>query len=158
MVSGVSRKRSTASNKRRARQTEPEPVEVNVPVEEDDHVDANNDYVDDDIGVEDDDVDNDISFAKLSMYANIWHLEMDDDDVADVDQAEEVLTGSFPGGPSDPSVLKSFKAHIATAIWKQNINASELLVFSVYDLHGVSLAIQLVLRKSEGTKMCRACC
>ncbi|KAL7192137.1 hypothetical protein ACSBR2_024057 [Camellia fascicularis] len=33
------------------------------------------------------------------------------------------------------------------------INASELLVFSVYGLHGVSLAIQLVLRKSEGKKM-----
>ncbi|XP_028096015.1 protein MAIN-LIKE 1-like [Camellia sinensis] len=44
-----------------------------------------------------------------------------DDDAADVDQAgEEVLTGPFPGGPSDPSVLKSFKAHITAAIWKQN--------------------------------------
>lgn len=43
----------------------------------------------------------------------------DDDDAADVDQAEEVLTGLFPGGPSDPSVLKSFKAHITTTIWEQ---------------------------------------
>ncbi|CAL5411973.1 unnamed protein product [Camellia sinensis] len=45
----------------------------------------------------------------------------DDDDAADVDQVEEVLTGSFPGRPSDPSVLKSFKAHIAAAIWDQKV-------------------------------------
>ncbi|XP_028088144.1 protein MAIN-LIKE 2-like [Camellia sinensis] len=37
----------------------------------------------------------------------------DDDNATDVDQAEEVLTGPFPREPSDPSVLKSFKAHIA---------------------------------------------
>ncbi|CAL5400113.1 unnamed protein product [Camellia sinensis] len=43
----------------------------------------------------------------------------DDDDVADVDQGKEVLTSPFPGRLSDPSVLKSFKAHIATAIWEQ---------------------------------------
>ncbi|CAL5381876.1 unnamed protein product [Camellia sinensis] len=43
----------------------------------------------------------------------------DDDDATDVNQVEEVLTGPFPGGPSDPSVLKSFKAHIAAAIWDQ---------------------------------------
>ncbi|CAL5398054.1 unnamed protein product [Camellia sinensis] len=43
----------------------------------------------------------------------------DDDDAADVNQAEEVLTGLFPGGPLDPSILKSFKAHIAAAIWEQ---------------------------------------
>ncbi|XP_028097181.1 protein MAIN-LIKE 2-like [Camellia sinensis] len=43
----------------------------------------------------------------------------DDDDAADVDQVEEVLIGPFPEGPSDPSILKSFKAHIATAIWDQ---------------------------------------
>ncbi|XP_028126458.1 protein MAIN-LIKE 1-like isoform X3 [Camellia sinensis] len=43
----------------------------------------------------------------------------DDDDAADVNQAEEVLTGLFPGGPLDPSILKSFKAHIAVAIWEQ---------------------------------------
>ncbi|CAL5343126.1 unnamed protein product [Camellia sinensis] len=43
----------------------------------------------------------------------------DDAAAADVDQVEEVLTGPFPGGPSDPSILKSFKAHIAAAIWDQ---------------------------------------
>ncbi|XP_028106926.1 protein MAIN-LIKE 1-like [Camellia sinensis] len=43
----------------------------------------------------------------------------DDDDDDDDDQAEEVLTGPFPGGPSDSSGLKSFKAHIATTIWEQ---------------------------------------
>ncbi|CAL5401342.1 unnamed protein product [Camellia sinensis] len=43
----------------------------------------------------------------------------DDEDAADVDQDEEVLTGLFPWGPSDPSVLKSFKAYIAAAIWEQ---------------------------------------
>ncbi|XP_028096033.1 protein MAIN-LIKE 2-like [Camellia sinensis] len=43
----------------------------------------------------------------------------DDDDATNVDQVEEVLTGPFPGGPSDPSVLKSFKAHIVAAIWDQ---------------------------------------
>ncbi|KAI8015754.1 hypothetical protein LOK49_LG05G02328 [Camellia lanceoleosa] len=45
----------------------------------------------------------------------------DDDDVADVDQAEEVLTSPFLGGPLDPSVLKSFKAHIAAGIWDQKL-------------------------------------
>ncbi|KAL7251008.1 hypothetical protein ACSBR1_012932 [Camellia fascicularis] len=40
----------------------------------------------------------------------------DDDDAADVDQADEVPSGPFSGGPS---VLKSFKAHIAAAIWEQ---------------------------------------
>ncbi|CAL5345778.1 unnamed protein product [Camellia sinensis] len=45
----------------------------------------------------------------------------DDDDAADVDQVEEVLTGPFPARPSDPSVLKSFKAHIAAAIWDQKV-------------------------------------
>lgn len=58
--SGISRKRPTTSNKRHARQTELEALEVNVPVEKDDHVDVDNDYVDDDVSVEDDDVDNDI--------------------------------------------------------------------------------------------------
>ncbi|THG21498.1 hypothetical protein TEA_011170 [Camellia sinensis var. sinensis] len=43
----------------------------------------------------------------------------DDDAAADVDQVEEALTGPFPRGPSDPSILKSFKAHIAAAIWDQ---------------------------------------
>ncbi|THF94181.1 hypothetical protein TEA_004444 [Camellia sinensis var. sinensis] len=62
-----------ASNRRRARQTEPEPVEVNVPVEEDDHVDVNNDYVGDDIGVEDDDVDNDIVVEAGLMEDDVVH-------------------------------------------------------------------------------------
>ncbi|THG04856.1 hypothetical protein TEA_011955 [Camellia sinensis var. sinensis] len=43
----------------------------------------------------------------------------DNDDAADVDQAEEVLTGPFPRGPLDPLILKSFKAHIAVTIWEQ---------------------------------------
>ncbi|XP_028075132.1 protein MAIN-LIKE 1-like [Camellia sinensis] len=105
MVSGVSRKRPTASNRRRARQTEPEPVEVNVPVEEDDHVDANNDYVDDDIGVEDDDVDNDIGVEGDLM---------EDDVGVDDDNTEPV-----PGAPEDPSLLISFRNHVAAAVWKK---------------------------------------
>ncbi|CAL5414210.1 unnamed protein product [Camellia sinensis] len=102
MVSGVSRKRPTASNRRRARKTEPEPVEVNVPVEEDDHVDANNDYVDDDIGVEDDDADNDIS-----VEADL----MEDDVGVDDDNTKPV-----PGAPEDPSLLIRFCNHVATAV------------------------------------------
>ncbi|XP_028054145.1 protein MAIN-LIKE 1-like [Camellia sinensis] len=105
MVSGVSCKRPTASNKRRAKQTEPEPMEVNVPVEEDDHVDANNDYVDDDIGVEDDDVDNDIGVEADLM----------EDDVGVVDDNIEPV----PGAPEDPSLLISFRNHVAAAVWKK---------------------------------------
>ncbi|GMP91612.1 hypothetical protein CsSME_00042234 [Camellia sinensis var. sinensis] len=56
----------------------------------------------------------------------------DDDDAADVDQAEEVLTSPFPGGPSDPSVLKSFKAHIAAAIWEQKLSGLSSLVHCTY--------------------------
>ncbi|CAL5425473.1 unnamed protein product [Camellia sinensis] len=105
MVSGVSRKRPTASNRRRARQTEPEPVEVNVPMEEDDHMDANNDYVDDDIGVEDDDVDNDIGVESDLM---------EDDVGVDDDNTEPVS-----GAPEDPSLLISFRNHVTTAVWKK---------------------------------------
>ncbi|XP_028057298.1 protein MAIN-LIKE 1-like [Camellia sinensis] len=43
-----------------------------------------------------------------------------DDNAADVNQADDkVLTSPFPRGPLDPSVLKSFEAHIAAAIWEQ---------------------------------------
>ncbi|XP_028105765.1 protein MAIN-LIKE 1-like, partial [Camellia sinensis] len=113
MVSGVSRKGSIASNRRRARQTEPEPVEVNVPMEEDDHVDANNDYVDDDIGVEDDDVDNDIV-----VEADL----MEDDVGVDDDNTEPV-----PGAPEDPSLLISFRNHVAVAVWKKKSGLSVLI-------------------------------
>ncbi|CAL5360616.1 unnamed protein product [Camellia sinensis] len=105
MVSGVSRKRPTTSNRRRGRQTEPEPVEMNAPVEEDDHVDANNDNVDDDIGVEDDDVDNDIG-----VEADL----MEDDIGVDDDNTEPV-----PSAPEDPSLLISFCNHVAAAVWKK---------------------------------------
>ena len=46
-------------------------------------------------------------------------IAMDDDPIGDdadiVD--EDILTQPFPGGPTDPSILKSFKSHVATAIW-----------------------------------------
>ncbi|XP_028122207.1 protein MAIN-LIKE 2-like [Camellia sinensis] len=46
-------------------------------------------------------------------------IAMDDDPTSDdadiVD--EDILTQPFPGGPTDPSILKSFKSHVATAIW-----------------------------------------
>ncbi|CAL5428042.1 unnamed protein product [Camellia sinensis] len=105
MVSGVSRKRPTASNRRRAKQTEPKPMEVNVPTEKDDHVDVNNDYVDDDIGVEDDDVDNDIG-----VEADL----MEDDVGVDDENIEPV-----PGAPEDPSLLISFRNHVAATVWKK---------------------------------------
>ncbi|CAL5372778.1 unnamed protein product [Camellia sinensis] len=114
MVSGVSRKRPTASNRRRGRQTEPEPVEVNVPVEKDDHVDANNDYVDDDIGVEDDDVNNDIGVEGDLM---------EDDIGVDDDNTEPV-----PGAPEDHSLLISFCNHVAAAVWKKKRNGDLLNV------------------------------
>ena len=109
MVSGVSRKRPTTSNRRRARQIEPEPVDMNVPVEEDDHVDANNDYVDDDIGVEDDDIDYDIS-----VEADL----MEDDVGVDDDNTEPVS-----GAPEDPLLLISFRNHVAVAVavWKKKV-------------------------------------
>ncbi|XP_061990668.1 protein MAIN-LIKE 2-like [Rosa rugosa] len=34
-----------------------------------------------------------------------------------ITDADEPLSGPFPGGPHDPSVLKSFKSHVAAAIW-----------------------------------------
>ncbi|KAH6756892.1 hypothetical protein C2S53_006694 [Perilla frutescens var. hirtella] len=34
------------------------------------------------------------------------------------DDAEEILRGPFPGGPTDTSVLRSFKTHVAAAIWR----------------------------------------
>ncbi|XP_028070431.1 protein MAIN-LIKE 1-like [Camellia sinensis] len=46
-------------------------------------------------------------------------ITMDDDPIGDdadiVD--EDILTQPFPGGPTDPSILKSFKSHVAAAIW-----------------------------------------
>ncbi|XP_028077992.1 uncharacterized protein LOC114279904 [Camellia sinensis] len=30
---------------------------------------------------------------------------------------EEYLTHAFPGGPTDPSILRSFNSHVAAAIW-----------------------------------------
>ncbi|XP_028115037.1 uncharacterized protein LOC114312948 [Camellia sinensis] len=56
----------------------------------------------------------------------------DDDDAVDVDQAEEVLTGPFLGGPLDPSILKSFKAHIAVAIWEQKERNPLRIVIPVF--------------------------
>ncbi|GMP29375.1 hypothetical protein CsSME_00004507 [Camellia sinensis var. sinensis] len=91
--------------KRRARQTEPELVEVNVPVEDDDHMGANNDYVDDDIGVEDDDVDNDIG-EEVDL--------MEDDVGVDDDNTEPV-----PGALENPSLLISFRNHVAAVVWKK---------------------------------------
>ncbi|XP_028122752.1 uncharacterized protein LOC114319885 [Camellia sinensis] len=46
-------------------------------------------------------------------------IAMDDDptgDNADIVD-EDILTQPFPGGPTDPSILKSFKSHVAAAIW-----------------------------------------
>ncbi|XP_028051339.1 protein MAIN-LIKE 1-like [Camellia sinensis] len=56
----------------------------------------------------------------------------DDDDATDVDQVEEVLTGLFPRGPSDPSVLKSFKAHIAATTWDQKERNPLRIVISAF--------------------------
>lgn len=39
--------------------------------------------------------------------------------------ADEPLSGPFPGGPHDPSVLKSFKSQVAAAIWFNKV----LIVF-----------------------------
>ncbi|CAL5381769.1 unnamed protein product [Camellia sinensis] len=95
MVSDVSRKRPTTSNRRRDRKTELETLEVNVLVKEDDYVDVNNDYVDDDVGVEDDDLDNDIG-VEVDL--------MKDDVGVDDDNKEPVL-----GALMDPSLLISFR-------------------------------------------------
>ncbi|KAI8032779.1 Pentatricopeptide repeat-containing protein [Camellia lanceoleosa] len=110
--SGVSHKRPAASNRRRARQTEPEPVEVNVPVEEDDHVDANNDYVDDDIVVKDDDVDNDIGVG----------ADLIEDDIG----VDDNNTEPVPGAPEDPSLLISFRNHVVSAVWKKKTLREQL--------------------------------
>ncbi|XP_028067632.1 protein MAIN-LIKE 1-like [Camellia sinensis] len=46
-------------------------------------------------------------------------IAMDDDPTGDdVDIVDEdILTQPFLGGPTDPSILKSFKSHVAAAIW-----------------------------------------
>ncbi|XP_028113887.1 protein MAIN-LIKE 2-like [Camellia sinensis] len=46
-------------------------------------------------------------------------IAMDDDSTGyDADIVDEdILTQPFPGGPTNPSILKSFKSHIAAAIW-----------------------------------------
>ncbi|GMP58540.1 hypothetical protein CsSME_00022169 [Camellia sinensis var. sinensis] len=46
-------------------------------------------------------------------------IAMDDDPIGDdVDIVDEdILTQPFSGGPTDPSILKSFKSHVAAAIW-----------------------------------------
>ncbi|GMQ06244.1 hypothetical protein CsSME_00050900 [Camellia sinensis var. sinensis] len=60
----------------------------------------------------------------IAMDDNVVHdapimddIAMDDDpndaDIVD----EDILTQPFPGGPTDPSILKSFKSHITAAIW-----------------------------------------
>ena len=107
MISGVSPKRPTASNRRHAKLTYPGALEVYVSVEEDDHVDANNDYVDDDIGVEDDDVNND-----FGVEGDL----MEDDIGVDDDNTELV-----PVAPEDPSLLISFCNHIHAAVWKKKV-------------------------------------
>ncbi|XP_028125315.1 protein MAIN-LIKE 2-like [Camellia sinensis] len=66
---------------------------------------VNNDYVDDDIGVEDDDVDNDIG-----VEADL----MEDDVSVDDDNTELV-----PSAPKDPSLLISFRNHVAAVVWKK---------------------------------------
>ncbi|GMP92211.1 hypothetical protein CsSME_00042528 [Camellia sinensis var. sinensis] len=91
MVSGVSHKRPTASNRRCARQTEPKVLEVNVPVEKDDHVDVNNDYVDDDVGMEDDNVDNDIDVEADLMEDDIVHRLGRDECVLHPDMLYETI-------------------------------------------------------------------
>ncbi|XP_028071598.1 uncharacterized protein LOC114273961 [Camellia sinensis] len=98
MVSGVSHKRPTTSNRRRARQVEPETLEVNVPGEEDDHVDVNNDYANDDVGVKDDDADNDVDIEADLMEDNVG---VDDDNKEPV-----------PGTTEEPSLLISFRNHV----------------------------------------------
>jgi len=35
---------------------------------------------------------------------------------------EEYLTHAFPGGPTDPSILRSFNSHVAAAIWHGEVN------------------------------------
>ncbi|KAH6781149.1 hypothetical protein C2S52_012386 [Perilla frutescens var. hirtella] len=42
----------------------------------------------------------------------------DKDDANNEDDDDEILRGPFPGGPIDTSVLRSFKTHIAAAIWR----------------------------------------
>ncbi|GMP24714.1 hypothetical protein CsSME_00001888 [Camellia sinensis var. sinensis] len=91
MVCGVSRKRPTASNRRCARQTEPEALEVNASVEEDDHGNANNDYVDDNVGVEDDNVDNDIGVEADLMEDDVVHRLSCDERVLHPDMLYETI-------------------------------------------------------------------
>ncbi|KAH6824221.1 hypothetical protein C2S53_001248 [Perilla frutescens var. hirtella] len=42
----------------------------------------------------------------------------DEDDANNEDDDDEILRGPFPGGPIDTSVLRSFKTHVAAAIWR----------------------------------------
>ncbi|XP_028060355.1 protein MAIN-LIKE 1-like [Camellia sinensis] len=40
-----------------------------------------------------------------------------------VEAEEEYLTHAFPGGPTNPSILRSFNSHVAAAIWHGEILA-----------------------------------
>ncbi|KAH6785794.1 hypothetical protein C2S51_038249 [Perilla frutescens var. frutescens] len=42
----------------------------------------------------------------------------DEDDASNENDDDEILRGPFPGGPIDMSVLRSFKTHVAAAIWR----------------------------------------
>jgi len=51
--------------------------------------------------------------------SNIPEIEEVEVDIEE--EVSEELTGLFPGGPYDISILRSFKTHIATNIWKQKV-------------------------------------
>ena len=38
---------------------------------------------------------------------------------------EEDLTHAFLGGPTDPSILRSFNSHVVAAIWHGEVNIPE---------------------------------
>ena len=50
--------------------------------------------------------------AEADIELDILHEEVTDD---------EVPVGPFPRGPEDPSILTSFRTHIAVAIWEQQV-------------------------------------
>ena len=44
------------------------------------------------------------------------------------EKVNEDLTGPFPGGPYDPSILKSFHCHVTAKIWHNDVSHSLTLI------------------------------
>ena len=60
----------------------------------------------------------------LDMHASLSdtpELEEVEENIDSLEEVSEELTGSFPGGPYDISILRCFKTHMVADIWNQKV-------------------------------------